>query len=103
LPSGMKVNVRGAEMVGGRVSVRYLPDGPEVVAADAGDYVYPSDVRMSQQGTSLLVKADGLAGGIHQETWLFEYSLERRRLITKSRIDPDVLPAECELQEPGVR
>src|SRR5262245_44757161 len=66
--SGTRVNVRGADMVAGRITVRYLPNGPELVAADAGDYVYPTDVRVSESGTALFVKT-GLAGGISHETW----------------------------------
>ena len=49
---GAKVTLRGAEMVGGRIVVRYHPGGPEVVAADAGDYVYPSDVRINEARTT---------------------------------------------------
>src|SRR5262245_40045372 len=79
--SGARVNVRGAQMVAGRVVVRYLPDGPEVVAADAGDYIYPTDVRVSVARTNLIVRAAGVASGIWQEAWLFEYSLDERRLL----------------------
>ena len=42
---GIAVHVSGAEMPGGRIDVRYLSDGKEAVAADAGDYIYPADVR----------------------------------------------------------
>src|SRR6185295_11376318 len=34
--NGVKLGVRGTEMVGGRIVIRYQPNGPEVVAADAG-------------------------------------------------------------------
>jgi hypothetical protein len=39
------------------------------------------------------------AAGIWHETWLFEYSLDSRRLLSKHRVAPEVLPAECVLQE----
>jgi hypothetical protein len=99
LPSGTRISVRGKQMAGGRVTVQYLSDGAEVVAADAGDYVYPADVRINESGTILVVKAEGLAAGIWPETWLFEYSLDARRLLSKHRVAPEVLPAECVLQE----
>jgi hypothetical protein len=85
-------------MVGGRIVVRYQPDGPQVVAADAGDYVYPTDVRINEAKTVLVVKAMGLAGGIRHETWLYEYDLDRRRRLSKVLVDPAVLPGECARQ-----
>jgi hypothetical protein len=97
--AGAKVNVRGAEMVSGRIVVRYQPDGPEVVAADAGDYVYPSDVRINEARTILVVKATGLAGGIRHETWLYEYDLEGQRQLSRVRVDPTVLPDECAMRK----
>jgi len=97
--SGTRVIVSGTHMAGGRITVRYLPNGPELVAADAGDYVYPTDVRVNQSGTALLVKAAGSAGGLSDETWLFEWSLDDRRLVSKARVEPSVLPPECQLQK----
>src|ERR1039458_1385734 len=62
LSDGLKVTVSGAQIPGGRIHVRYLTTGRESVAADAGDYVYPSDVRLNAQVDLLYVKASGLAG-----------------------------------------
>jgi len=59
-------------MPGGRITARYTTPGRELEAANAGDYVYPSDVRFSMQTNLLFVKASGLADGITHETWLFE-------------------------------
>jgi hypothetical protein len=98
---GAEVNVRGAEMVGGLIVVRYQPDGPEVVAADAGDYVYPSDVRINKARTILVVKATGLAGGIRHETWLYAFDLEGQRQLSRIPVDPTVLPAECVMRKPN--
>jgi hypothetical protein len=88
-------------MVDGRIIVRYQPDGPEVVAADAGDYVYPSDVRINQAQTILVVKATALAGGIRHETWLYEYDLEGQRQLSKVLADPTVLGDECVMRKPN--
>ena len=95
LSDGLKVRVRGAQMPGGRINVRYLTTGRELGAANAGDYVYPSDVRLNAQDGLLYVKASGLAGGIWHETWLFEYDLRRQRLVTRRQVMNDALPAEC--------
>jgi hypothetical protein len=98
--AGTAFNVRGAQMVGGRIVVRYQPSGPEVVAADAGDYVYPSDVRINEAKTILVVEASGLAAGIWHETWLYEYDLEAHRELSKTLVDPSVLPEACAMPKP---
>ena len=82
-------------MVGGRVVVQYLAGGPKVEAANAGDYIYPSDIRLDSPNDLLYVKASGLAGGISYETWLFEYDLRGQKLVSHRRVRGDVLPAEC--------
>jgi hypothetical protein len=87
--------VSGAQVPGGRINVRYLTTGRESVAANAGDYVYPSDVRLNAQNDLLYVKASGLAGGLRQETWLFEYDLRGQRLVERRQVVNDTLPAEC--------
>jgi hypothetical protein len=95
LRDGLKVVVRGAQIPGGRITVFYPDRGNEVVAADAGDYVYPSDVRVDAQKEVLYVKAEGLAGGISQETWLFEYDIRQQRLLDRLRVVNSVLTEEC--------
>ena len=92
---GSKVIVTGAQMPGGRVNVRYPTSGRELVAADAGDYVYPSDIRLDGRSDSLYVKAAGLAAGIWQETWLFEYDLHNQKPIERRKVASDALPTEC--------
>lgn len=82
-------------MPGGRVTARYATTGRELEAANAGDYVYPSDVRFNAQMNLLFVKASGLAGGITHETWLFEYDLFRQRLVERRLVADSVLPTEC--------
>jgi hypothetical protein len=95
LSDGLTVAVTGAQFPGGSINVRYLAAGRESVAVNAGDYVYPSDVRLNAQNDLLYVKASGLAGGISQETWLFEYDLRGQRLVERRQVVNDVLPAEC--------
>ncbi len=55
---GVDVRVSGAQVPGGRITVDYTP-GVEVVAADAGDYIYPSDVRLDRGRERLYINADG--------------------------------------------
>jgi hypothetical protein len=86
--------VGGAQIPGGRITARY-DTGRELEAANAGDYVYPSDVRFNPQTNLLFVKASGLAAGIKHETWLFEYDLLRQRLIERRRVADSALPPEC--------
>jgi hypothetical protein len=95
LSDGVTVRVSGHQSPGGRINVRYLPSGRESEAANAGDYVYPSDVRRNAHSDLLYVKTSGLAGGIRQETWLFEYDLRGQRLMERRQVANDSLPAEC--------
>ncbi len=92
---GSKVRVSGAQMVGGRISVQYSPGEREMEADNAGDYIYPSDVRLDPGSDLLYVKASGLAAGIWQETWLFEYDLRGQKLVASRRVRDEVLPPEC--------
>jgi hypothetical protein len=81
---------------GGRISVRFSQDGAELIAANAGDYIYPADVRIDTSADVLYVKASGhRAAGGEAQTWLFEYDLRERRLRNRVLVDPDVLPREC--------
>jgi hypothetical protein len=92
---GAQVIVSGADRVGGLIALHYQPNGPEVIAANPGDYIYPSDVRIDDRRTILYIKARGLAGGIWKQTWLYAYHLDERRQISRVRVEPGVLPAEC--------
>jgi hypothetical protein len=94
---GRTVRVSGTQMPGGRVDVRFSVDGSEVIAADAGDYIYPADVRLSAESDRLYVKAEGMpATSSTAETWLFDYDLRRRKLASRARVDPRSLPRACE-------
>jgi hypothetical protein len=95
LSDGSKVMVVGYQMPGGRITARYLTTGRELEVANAGDYVYPADVRFNGQTNLLFVKASGLAGGINHETSLFEYDLLSQRLIERRRVSDNTLPREC--------
>src|SRR5688572_7856931 len=62
IAGGSKATVQGAQMVGGNIAIRYEPDGPSVIAAQPGDYIYPRDVRVNDSEDHLYVKAQGAAG-----------------------------------------
>jgi hypothetical protein len=87
--------ILGRQSVGGSVTARDQRTGEEHIVARAGDYVYPADVRVSSDFSRIFVKADGLAGGMWRETWLYEYDLVQLRQVSKVRVDPAVLPPEC--------
>ena len=90
------VHISGAQVPGGQIDVRYPPSEEWRVAADAGDYIYPADVRFDGAGKRLYVKADGRPvafGG--RQVWLFEYDLQQKRRTGRMRIALDVLPPEC--------
>jgi hypothetical protein len=105
LRGGLRVIVSGADAVGGRIVVKYgyndQINNRVEVAADAGDYVYPSDVRLNADNELLYVKASGVAGGISHETILFEYDLRGRRLVRRQRVANDGLPTECPEGKPS--
>lgn len=93
---GIAVHVSGAEMPGGRIDVKYLSDGEKAVAANAGDYIYPADVRFDPTSERLYIKASGVPASFGgSQTWLFEYNLRHRRQTGRARVDPSVLPQEC--------
>lgn len=86
-------------MPGGRIDVRYVSDGADIVAANAGDYIYPADVRLDGASDTLLMKASGVTAALDQpQTWLFEYDLNHRRQIARFQVDPSVLPPECQIK-----
>ncbi len=95
LPEGLKVVIHGAQLPGGRITAFYPATGRELVVADAGDYVYPSDVRIDTHNGILYVKAHGLAGGISEQTWLFEYDLRRQYLLSRLEVKNGTLSSEC--------
>jgi hypothetical protein len=96
LGDGSQITVSGAQMPGGRIDVLYKATGRSVVAANPGDYVYPTDVRVS--GDILFVRASGLAVGpfgAHPRTDLFEYDLKQNRLLNYQKVSAIKLPDEC--------
>jgi hypothetical protein len=93
--NGSKVAIEAASMVGGLVTVTYLASGERLVAANAGDYVYPYDIRINNQHDRLYIVASGLAGGIWQRTVLFEYDLKVRRQTARHGVKDKDLPTAC--------
>ncbi len=91
-----RIQVYGRAVPGGRVDVKFLSDGKDEVVADAGDYIYPADVRFDHATGHLYVKAAGVTAAFsNPQTWLFEYDLLQRRSVLRVRVDPNVLPSEC--------
>jgi hypothetical protein len=99
---GSEVRLTGYQAVSGAIVARDERSGDTHVVANAGDYVYPADVRASPDFKHVYVKAAGLAGGMWHETWLFEYDLAGYRQLTKVKVDPTVLPPECPSGGAGV-
>jgi hypothetical protein len=95
LRDGLPVRISGAQVPGGRIAVSYPGASREFLAADPGDYIYPSDVRLDAQKETLYVKAHGAAGGISEQTWLFAYDLRARRIAERLQVRNEVLPMEC--------
>lgn len=95
LRNGQKVVVTGAQIPGGRINVFYPAEGRTVVAADPGDYIYPSDVRIDNRKDLLYIKAYGMAGGISEQTWLFQYDIRRQQIIKARQVKNDILTGDC--------
>jgi hypothetical protein len=95
LHDGLPVSIRGAQIPGGKIVVSYPGTSREFLAADPGDYIYPSDVRLDSPKETLYVKARGRAGGISEQTWLFVYDLRARRIVERIQVGNDELPMEC--------
>ena len=96
LRDGSKVSVHGAGFAGANwVFVSYPATGQEDIAAKPYDYVYPLDIRVDPQTDILYVAANGLAGGIWDQTWLFAFDLREHRQIVRRRIRYKDLPAMC--------
>ena len=91
-----RIQVYGRAVPGGRVDVKFLSDEKDEVVADAGDYIFPADVRFDHATGYLYVKAAGVTAAFsNPQTWLFEYDLLQRRSVLRVRVDPNVLPPEC--------
>jgi hypothetical protein len=96
--AGVVVHVKGEDMVFGRIVVKYASDGEVKVAVNAGDYIYPEDVRLDASTGRLYVRARGIAVLDGEQTWLFEYDLNRRRETGRNRVDEKVLPQLCQIK-----
>jgi len=95
----LTVRIKAGEHVGGNVVVRHLPDGQYLIIVPPQDYIYPNDVRVDRGRDMLYVKASGLAAGIWSETWLYEYDIRQRKVLSRVLVDPAVLPPECSMSQ----
>jgi len=56
-------------------------------------------VRLDSGSDTLFIKASGITAALSQpQTWLFEYDLNNRQQIARNRVDPSVLPEECQIK-----
>jgi hypothetical protein len=102
LRDGRRIFVLGLRAPSGAIALRYPGAAQPTVAADAGDYVYPSDVRWNRDLERLYVKAQGLEAMGGERTVLFEYDLAAQRILGRENVEPSTLPPECPAQqEPG--
>jgi hypothetical protein len=102
LSDGVMAHVSGAAVPGGRIDVTFTSHGTHHTAANAGDYIYPADVRFDDSVGLLYVKASGKPAAFGEaQTWLFVYDLRQRRQRERALVDPDVLPGECAALDPG--
>ena len=103
LQDGRSVTISAFQAPSGSVRLRYQGEGPTVVAADAGDYVYPADIRWDPRRELLYVKAQGVRPVPWRtaETILFEFDLSAKAGRNHQQVDPGVLPPECPAS-PGV-
>jgi hypothetical protein len=92
--NGQKVTIVGFQGPGARVVIQ-SPSGKQVEVASPGDYIYPMDVRYDFGDQILYVRADGLAGGISKETWLFAYDISKARQTARMEVDPRSMPPVC--------
>jgi hypothetical protein len=91
--------VAGAQIPGGKITVSDPATGKTYTAADPGDYLYPSDVRFDAAHDLLYVKADGLARGIAEQTWLFTYDVRRHEITRRVKVRNGQLSEECPVPE----
>ena len=92
----------GAGDSGWSIELVYLPNDGGGITADAGDYIYPADVRFDRTSEHVYVKASGRPAAFGgEQTWLFELDLQQRRQVQKVRVEPRVLPEECPVSNPN--
>jgi hypothetical protein len=78
--------------VGGRFEAQYSDEPSPRIMFTPGDYVYPSELRVSSRGHVVYGRANGLAGGITETTKIFSYDLDARRLVESFEVAPRLLP-----------
>jgi hypothetical protein len=96
MEDGTVVWITGVRAPGGRVLAQFGAARDHTEVANAGDYMYPADVRVDRKNQRLFVKASGLpAIGSKAETWLFEYDLRQRREVRRLAVSESAMPSEC--------
>lgn len=101
-PKGTIVKIIGQAIPGGNIGLVYVPNDGGGITADAGDYIYPADVRFDRTNEHVYVKASGRPAAFGgEQTWLFELDIPQRRQVQKVRVEPSVLPQECPVSTPN--
>ena len=85
------------------MTVIFPDSGDRFVAANAGNYVYPADIRIDRQSDRLYIICSGLAGGICWRTVLFEYDLRSHQQTARRGVKDRDLPKPCSALVPETR
>ncbi|MGA2230801.1 MAG: hypothetical protein ABSH22_07870 [Tepidisphaeraceae bacterium] len=89
LANGIQVRIEAMDCAGGNVTATYADDQKWLEVANAGDYVYPKEIRINPATERLFVLAEGVAMpfGWH-DTQLFEFDLRMRKQLGHADMDP---------------
>lgn len=85
------LHVTALNTVGGEFLGQYSDESTPRMIGHPGDYVYPSDLRINPDRSTLFAKASGLAGGISPVTVLFEFDLQNRSIRHTYLVDGQLL------------
>jgi hypothetical protein len=94
LGQGLTLRISADQTVGGRFLGQYSDEQPQRVIGNAGDYVYPCDLRIDKGRGIILAKASGLSGGIAKATILFEFDITSRQLLHAYQVASELFPPE---------
>ena len=94
LNNGLSFCIRAYQCVGGRFEGKFSDEPEFKTIADPGDYVYPCDIRINIGTGYLFCKASGLAAGLYQETVIYQFDLNQRRVVQRVVVDPVILPGD---------
>ena len=94
LHNGLSFSIKAYQCVGGKFEGRYSDEPDFKIIATPGDYIYPCDIRIDNDSKYLFCKASGWAAGIFQETIIFQFDLQKRKIFQRVIVDPRILPED---------